>query len=284
MRYNTTWQQIEAYDKSSREIFLAITDAIHAGGWPSLFSNMTLHGLISKYLRGEFIISLPSLQKLARAMQYLLAKEPVPTHINAQETRHRFKTLLIQINTALRVERALLEMQKDIDDFNQVQQQHIRQAIAIRDAHLLPNRFRISWDDVQAYTTSSVSVIEELLAELYISLNEVSRHAAFGHSVLSDHLRGLKNMRDNIATEASHAFCRIITTADLPAARAAKLCAKAINLPKLIRVEKAAREILPDRELNKLLTYEQKEMLKKVQNLKEEALRARARAKTTQSR
>lgn len=284
LRYNTTWQQVIAYNKSSREIFLEISDTIHAGGWPSLFINATTNRPIRRFIRGETTADEKSLQKVIQAIKRILAREPVPTNITKKMTLEKLNTLLAEIRAATRVERALLEIQKNIDDFSQSQQQHIQQAIAVRDKHLLPNRFRISWDDVQAYTTSSVTVIEALVAALNISLNEVSRHATFGHSVLSDQLRGIKNMRDNIAAEASHAFCRIIATADLPTATTANLRNKALSLPKLVRTERAAYEIPQNHKLNELLTHQQKELLHKVQVTKEAALMARAQAKTTNSK
>ena len=284
LRYNTTWQQIAAYDKSSREIFLEITYTVHAGGWPLLFGKTNIRVLVSRFMRGENTIADKSIQKLTSVIRRTIVEKPAPTNVTKQVTLEKLKTLLAEIKTTTRVERALLEMQADINDFDTIQQHHIRQAITVRDEHLLFNRFHISWGDVQAYTVSSVTVIKELITALRVSMAKVSRHAEFDSSVLGEHLSGETNLGDNIATKTSHTFCSIIATADLPPATAAELRAKAINLLKLIRIERATGKILQDHKLAASLTYEQKEALRKVQVIKEEAIRARARAKTTQSR
>lgn len=275
LRHKTTWQQIADYDESSQEIFLAIDATLHTGGWPSLFSKRANSKRLAKFMHGKKILGDKSLKKVKHAIQQTLRDKPSPTNKPKQMTIKKLKLLLAKLNLALRVERTLLEMQQDIDGFSQLQQQHIRNAIAIRDKHLLPNRFRTSWDEVGTFTTSSVTVIEELLATLKVSITEVSRHSSFSHVVISEHQRGLKHMRDNIADKVSHAFCRIIAITALPTETAVKLRAKALALLQIARVERAAREIFRDHELKALLNYQQEEMLQEVQAIKKAALAKR---------
>ena len=275
LRYKTSWQEIADYAKSSREIFLAITDTIHAGGWPSLFADRDIRKRVESFMSRGSIISDMSWQKLLHKIKQTLAQPPVPTQITKQASQDKLKPLFTQFTTALRVERALLEMQKDVGNFSQLQQQYIQRGREIRDEHLLPQRFRTSWDNVQAFATSSVAMLEALLDALNVSITEVSRHAEFSPTLISEHLRGIKNTRDDMAHEVSHAFCRVIAKSYLPTVISAKLYAQALILPQLMRVERAAREILKNPELKALLNYEQEKMLRNVLAIRAANLAAR---------
>lgn len=93
--------------------------------------------------------------------------------------------------------------------------------------------------------------------------------------MVSAHLRGDTHLLTQSAVKLSRVLCFDLAAAALPAATVAKLRHQALHLHKLIRVEKAATEILGKQELTDRLNHEQEDMLHNVLAIKQDALAAR---------
>ncbi len=275
LRHSTSWERITAYDKSSRVIFLEIIDTLHEGGWLLPFNEGTGFAMFNDFMRGEYLMSDTSQQKIKDEIKKTLVEEPANTGTTKQATVEKLKVLLPKFNAALRVEKALHEMQQDIGSLSQTMQQHVQRALAIRDEHLMLTRFRVTWDDVKIFDVSSVTAIREILVTLNLSSNRIAMHTSLSHSVVSDHLRGVRNLTPTSVAELIRFLCATIAASELPAEKAAALRGKAIHLHKLTRVEKAALELLKDDAQVALLLPEQEEMLRRVLTIKKEALAAR---------
>ena len=193
-RYGSSWEKINSYKQSSREIFLEITATLHQGGWLLPFNEGTQLAMFNELVRGEFVGEGISRQKLSNALQQTIAEEPVNTGTTKQATITKLKVLLSKFNAALRVEKALREMAREIDNFSPSLRQRVLKALAIRDEHLIITRFRVTWDDVESYRESSVTAIRELLTIFAMSSNHIAIQASLYHGTVSKHLIGRVNL------------------------------------------------------------------------------------------
>ena len=101
-------------------------------------------------------------------------------------------------------------MQQDIGSISQTMQQQVQRALAIRDEHLMLTRFRVTWDDVKIFEVSSVTAIRELLVTLNLSSSRIAMHTSLSHSVVSNHLRGVRNLTPTSVAELIRFLCATI--------------------------------------------------------------------------
>lgn len=272
LRHSTNLEQINTYNKSSRAIFLEIADALLAGGWLLPFNEGTEHVMFNDFMNGKSLLGDASWQKLEDVIKKTIADKPVNTGITKQATIEKLKVLLPKLKAALRVENALHEMQKDIDNLSKTLQQLVQQAVAIRDEHLMLTRFRVTWDDVKSFNASSVTVIRELLAILNLNSRKISMHTSLNNGAVSSHLKGVFSLRDTSLAELISFLCATIASAKLSTEKTTELQGKAIQLLKLTRIEKAANKLLKDDKKVALLSLEEEEQLHRVAALKKKAL------------
>ena len=275
LRHRTSWEKIIAYDKSSRAILVEIMDTMYDGGWLTPFgdSKRLLHAL-NGFMRGDFLISDNNIRNLGNALKQTLKEEPVPTSTTKRATLERLKVLLPELSKAVRVERSLRDHEDHLATLTPTRQQHVQHALVVRDAHRWLSSFYITWNDVSAFNISSVTVIRSLLDVLQLSASQLSKRADLAQGMVSAHLRGNTHLSTQSAVKLSRVLCFDLAVAALPTARVAELRQQALHLHKLIRIEKAATEILGKQVLTDNLNDEQKGMLRTVLAIKQEALAA----------
>ena len=271
-RHKTSWQQLDAYKRSSQVVFIEIIDTLVAGGWLLPLREGVNRNMISPFLQGEVILADHSLHKIRNAINITLQQEPAITDTTKKETAEKLNALLSELSKALKTERLLQEIQHNINQFNDTIRQHAERAVAINNEHLLVTRFRVTWDDISAYDISFATTIKELLTTLNLSLREVARQTSLARNTISAPLKQNVSMNPVSLATLIHFLCATIATTDLPAIKTASLRHKALHLSKLNHIEKAAREILKDPALTSQLSREQQEMLHNVMTIKQESL------------